>query len=260
MRVPDITRPNAFEVAASSGAAISVRFWTRGVILFVGLLLAFPQRATAQVLFNNGAPDYQNVFGTPAANDFALASSATLSSFDVWIALSGSSGPATTTDEFFWAVLRDADGSPGSTLANGIADAVGAITADDCCPSLYHTYRFNVSLGDISLGAGTYWLELLLFNGGEYWATSSSTGNQFVSDFPAIVGYDPVTQAAIYASPNFYLSPSEGAFLINGSVTATPEPATLTLTSVGLIATAIISRRRKRPRARSEAARSTVGP
>jgi hypothetical protein len=213
------------------------------------LLVVAPATSSAQVVYDNGVPD--NSFGLKifepftAANDFRLAATTQLSWFDWYAQSLGGSGPSTITADFWWRILRDDSGRPGSLVATGnVIGAVGTLSAQgSCCnpmPMEYQGYRFsNSSLNSTTLGAGTYWLAIGGF-------TSSYQSNYYWANSNGVRG----NEAKRYTGSEWQTYPFEGAFTVYGTpgsdVAIAPEPASLVLLATGLGSLGGFVRRRRK--------------
>ena len=141
-------------------------------------LLACAGPASAGVVFDNitGTTDNFNVNGWTIANGwlvadtFTLGSPTTVTGVNFWV-LKSSNDPVTSVQ---WSVISDV-GLPtaGTTLYAADASVTDAFVEQDKY-SLY-VDKITFSTGGISLGAGTYWLELTT-------AVSAPPGNQIYWD------------------------------------------------------------------------------
>lgn len=243
--------------AESMGQHVLKRMARYAIALFL-----LPASAWAQtVIFNNGVPDNVdgfNVANRITANDFIVPGSTdplhpspgiSLSSFDWWVIQSGVS--PSVTSSFFWQILSDVGGLPGSTVASGtVTNAVGTYTSYGFS-AFEPAYFFNVSLGNLSIASGTYWLAITDYvsNVGQapwFWATSAQSGNQ-LNKLPA----QSWEEAAAERDADAYFT--EGAFVLYGNEgvpppppTTIPEPGTMILLGSGLAGLAGFRARRRK--------------
>lgn len=224
--------------------AFKPRFRTMALLATVAL---WPAVGSAQLVYTNGVPDnydgYPVSSPTVIANDFTLATTTQLGSFEWYVLRSGTNGPQTITSNFFWGVLNDVGGTPGSTFQSGaIYGATGTRTPFFCCYNgyAYDAYLFTGIALNFTLDAGTYWLAISNYEEiarpgyTGYWSTSAEVGNQQESN-----GYG-------WSSTGV-----EGAFSIYGNTVGpvpVPEPTSIFLVATGLAGVVGAGRRRTKRR------------
>jgi hypothetical protein len=194
----------------------------------VGVMATVP--ASASTLYDNTAAGSYNTTGyyieagyqyDSVTDSFTLSSASTITgaTFASW------TDPGATFSNVDWAITTAPFG--GTTVASGSQSDpyTGYIGAGY---GYYDIDSNSISIGSLSLGAGTYWLNL-------YDATATDGG---VAAWDASVG--PSTAYSLNTSDEI---PSE-TFTIQGASTTTPEPSSFLLLGSGLAGFAGMIRRK----------------
>ncbi len=203
---------------------------------FMTSLTAFSS-AKADVLYDNGP-----VNGTVSAwtidtysvaDTFTLTSQSTLTglNFSLW----NFAGDATTAVD--WTILSSLSGPLlGSPLASGIQAPVTQ-TPDFINSYGYAINNDSIALPNISLAAGTYWIELQ--------NAANTSGNVAYWDMNG--GPSTVWENQLGYNPTGYggdLRNASNTFQIIGSGSSVPEPASILLLAIGMIGLASLRKTR----------------
>src|SRR4051812_41647686 len=216
---------------------------TRAVTVCFALAIAAP--AAAQVTYNNGAPNGQAGFDIfndyRAADDFSVSGTLAFDVIRFWaLAPTGSLGAST----IFWQILGDAGGVPGSALTSGAATATTTLRTSPVAG--FDSWQFELAVGPQLFGSGVFWLALHdgalgdITDSSLLWeATDAQHGARSAVDFI------PASEWSGDFGDNLAFELIDSA-----PVTATPEPATITLFATGFVAIAAVGRRRRHTRSR----------
>ena len=212
------------------------------------LALAAAQLSFAAPVFDNGSPD--QVYGTQmseflVAEDFSLTASTTISNIRFW---SIQEFAADYLGSVYWAVYSDTGGVPdvilfGNTTVTTTAVATGLSTGFG-----YDEYAFDVDVVDFTLGAGSYWLGLhngpstLIAPREMLWATTASTIGSESMYFDSTSGWVGSGNYLAFAldGPGVVVPPPPPP---PPPPTGVPEPATLALVGLALMAARVARRK-----------------
>ena len=217
------------------------------------LALAAAQLSFAAPVFDNGSPD--QVYGTQmsevvVAEDFSLTALTTISSIRFW---SIQSDPTDYLGSVYWAVYSNAVGvlgpEPGAVLFGNTAVTTTATATGNSTGFGLAEYVFDVDVLDFDLGAGTYWLGL--HNGPSastapsemLWATTASTIGSESMYFDSTFGWLGAGTYLAFAldGPGVVVPPPPPP---PPPPTGVPEPATLALVGLALMAARVVARRK----------------
>jgi hypothetical protein len=199
------------------------------VLAILGMIAAIP--ASASTLYNNttassylsGADSFEVGFSITDSFTLSSASTITDATFASWTPLGD------TLTSIQWAIATAPFG--GTTLDSGtqLDPYTSTVTAD--VDGIYSIDLNDISIGSLSLAAGTYWLQLSD-------ATASDGGLAFWD-----ISYGP--SAAYVDNRGDRQIPSE-TFTIQGNASVTPEPSSFLLLGSGLVGLASMIRRKIR--------------
>jgi len=192
----------------------------------------------AALIFNNGTPDTSqaDAWGIAAsrlADDFSLGGPATLSAIRFWMVSVAGEFAGTLS----YAVYQDAAGALGSVVGSGTVN-VSPVFLNQIPQFVQRYYQVDFNLpAPLALGAGTYWLEL--HNGSDL--TNSSSAQVLWG----VVAGDPPGNAKLGLSAQL---PSSNTFdalafqLYSADTAPVPEPSTLGICGIGLVALGLFRR------------------
>ena len=198
------------------------------IVVLLGALLAAPAFAST-VVYTNGpingnveAYSFSGLYGWQTADSFVVSSAATVSSFDAgaWVS------PGDTPTSVGWEILTGGpDFLGGTVVASGSATPSNVYWGQGF--GYYDIYTSTVSGLNVSLGAGTYWLELLngytALNSNIFWDVNNGSSQAYQSGTGAV---------------------ASEAFTIYSGGTSTPEPGTLIMFGSGILGLAGVLRRK----------------
>lgn len=199
------------------------------------LALGLAQAAQAAIVFNNGAPNQNygvNMSGNLVAENFSLSGTTDITNLRFW---SIQSAIGDYSGSLSWTIYSNAGASPGAVLQSGIASPAAAATGLSTFFG-YAEYMFDISTL-FQLAAGNYWLGLA--------NNPLNPGNP--SEMLWETTNDKIDANARYLDgTNWIDSLSDLAFFIEGTPAGpggtVPEPSTLPLLVISLIAAGLVRR------------------
>ena len=170
--------------------------------------------------------------GYAGFGEFTLSGAANISSANLLLGIEG------TASNFEVSIVNDNSGSPGSTVLGTSLASSGAIGAG------YSQFSFSFT-SPVSLGSGTYWLELFTSSG-----DSTAWGSSDTSNIVNTGSDGSVLSTLDYNQLQHQISTEGYIFSLSGSLgSAVPEPATVSLLGMGIAVMAGCEwRRRKQSR------------
>lgn len=202
------------------------------------LLLAGLPAAHADVLYDNGTPDYYDAYPiydfARSADDFTLTSASTLSSFTFWSAETPGNGFSGTLT---YGIYADNGGDLGALITSAATTSIARSATGLSLFDYFQEYKNDVTIAPVSLSAGTYWLALQDPNStGMFWETAAPNASY---------------NARRSNDGSFYFGTDRQlAFKMNGTATtssAVPEGSTVALLALALpVIGAVAIRRRKK--------------
>jgi hypothetical protein len=210
-------------------------FKSRAAILASVLIAgAWNIPAQAGIVYDNGGPNIENGYGiydtNAAADDFTLGSDTSITGvgfyFQNFFGITG------WNQDISYNLYADDGGLLGILLASGTGQNVVATDSGLpwCCGGNAYLVTFNLQSAFAATANTTYWLELTGATGpagDAYWVTAdaNATNSGLTGGFPA------ETEFA------FYLTDDE--------LSAVPEPSTLGIVGLGVLALPLLRRFRK---------------
>lgn len=196
----------------------------------------------AAVIYDNGAPNTSEansrgiaLFRT--ADDFVVGAPSSAKSVTFWMMAE----PGAFLGALSYGIYQDSAGALGTQIASGSVSNVTPTFLNVVPQYIYSYYLVNFDLvSPVQLNPGKYWLEV--HNGANL--TDSNSTNVYWG----IVANNPVGNARQSPAPTLPTGATTStlAFMINGDPIASssvPEPATVAISSAGLLAIILLRRR-----------------
>jgi hypothetical protein len=233
-----ITRSNPAkdDLKLNKGNTMSIKKFA--VATFIAINIATVSVAQAGVVFNGGAPDQLNGYFadtnnsyTAAATIATLSSNVTFNGINWWGGFYPNAG-TTGNDAFTLQILSNNSLNPGSVLDTVVlGSGNGTLTGATLLGN--PEYSYQASFAPITLTAGSYFISL----SNSYNATSDSWIWETTSNGPQLNG-------ALFNGTNWYYQAGESlAYNLTGTPSSVPEPASIALLGIGLLAMSLGRRR-----------------
>jgi hypothetical protein len=198
------------------------------ILGLVGALAAVPASATSVVLYDNTVADNTGNIGGEYINSglgvtdsFTLSGDSTVTgaNFVAWLF------PGDTLSSVDWLITTTALGGtiePGTIEGSGTVNPTNYYIGSAGIDANYQMYEESFSIDNLSLGAGTYWLQLqngVVLRGGApiidpvYWDVSNG-GSSAYSTAPTGI---PSETFQILATSDSSVTPEPSSFLLLGS-------------------------------------------
>jgi hypothetical protein len=208
----------------------------------IGILLLASGAIHADTLFLQGSPNLNSTdfVDDRVADDFTLGSASTLSQIDFWYTAFDQSDLSSVT----YAIYNDAGGALGSQLYTG------TVTPTTSFDSIDDTFYATIALPGLSLGAGTFWLEL---HGGVSLTDDNGTITVWWDNADDNVTYDALLSPTATplnppSVPVTFSGSEQQAFEVDGTAQSTvPEPSSVAITGAALLLVIRAARRAARP-------------
>ena len=230
--------PPAFRAANTLKAAalidVHTRWNTKPIFRRLSLTLltlGLSHAALGAVAYDNGPPN--QVSGTQmsefqVAENFTLGAAANINNIRFW---SVQSALADYTGSVYWAIYSNSTGQPGGLLEGGVTASIAGSLTGSSTGFGYAEYVFDIPV-TFTLGVGDYWLGL---HNGALVNTATSEMLWSTTDVP-------VGSSGLYLDGvNWINSGNEHAFRFDAGLI--PEPSTLALLAIGLVAVGLRSRK-----------------
>ena len=224
---------------------INMRGCVHNVILFAASLAVLGMPASAQTLYSNGpingqVDSWTINYGYGVANSFFLSGTFTLAGVE----FGGWTEPGDTITGVDWSIVTGTPFTSQTTLfsVTDVAVSDKLLYNNDVG---YDVGLDSFSLGDISLGPGTYYLELqnAVVTGGDPGFWDMNNGPSTAYDSAWGLTSNPSGPCG-YDFPGGTCSDSFQIYSLNGPTTV-PEASTLALLGIGLLAFLPLWRRRR---------------
>nr|WP_295079599.1 PEP-CTERM sorting domain-containing protein [uncultured Roseateles sp.] len=194
--------------------------------------------AHSSVVLDNGLPD--QIWGTNmseqlVAENFSLSAATNITGIRLW---SIQDAAAAYRGSVYWAIYSDLGGIPNAVLSGGSTSIVSEVATGNSTGFGYAEYEINIA-ASFNLAAGNYWLAL--HNG-------VLSDNSSAEMLWSTTGAGSADGRYLDSTFGWVQSGNEQAFQLEGTavggVGTVPEPSTLALMSLGLLAA---TRARQRP-------------